>query len=169
VATGGQPQVNVFAGRKNLKELHPNITTWLAEFRASLPAQGDCRASYDVLMGEVVAIKVVLNADLFVTRGIITAGFHGETRIIRHLFLKYLCKTDQDDLLSPAFSRERIAQLEKKFKEFFAKQLHFGPARALATTVRLYGHARDLLLYNQAEYDQGTRQHLDASDYDDNN
>jgi hypothetical protein len=46
-------------------------------------------------MNDVGAIKVVLNADLFVSRGVITSGFHGETRIIRHLFLKYLRKTDQ--------------------------------------------------------------------------
>jgi len=135
VAEGAQATKNVFDGRKklDLAYKHPRITAWLEEFRASLPAQGDWRPAFDLFLDELEFIKVVMNQDLFVTTGVSTSGFHGESRIIRHLFLKYLRKTDKEDILSPQFSKESIAELEKLFKTFFAGQLYFGSSQGACT------------------------------------
>lgn len=152
VAEGAAPTKNVFDGRKklNMNQDHPHIRIWLANFGRGLP-EGKMRKFFAKFEKELVFIKVVMDQDLFWI-GKEKTGFHGESRVIRHLLLKYLRNIPDDtdekigeganagvDLLSEKWSREKVDALEAKFKELFsAGELHFGSSQGACTYCKNY-------------------------------
>lgn len=137
-APSAEASTNIFGGHKKVTTIHSNLSNWLKEFRNSLPAQGDWRAAFDVLLDQLNGIKVVMNADLFVTNATVTSGFHGESRIIRHLFLKYLRVSQDEDILSPKLTSESITKLNDKFAVFFQDSLYFGSSQGACSYCAKY-------------------------------
>ncbi|HZT32201.1 MAG TPA: hypothetical protein VFA33_20100 [Bryobacteraceae bacterium] len=99
------------------------------KFRVTVPQQ-DVRDLFCQFLDCILSVKVVLDTDLFV-RSEQHSGFHGEGRIIRYLFLKYLKRISFDEL-EKLDSQDLEAQ-EKAFTEKFQGQLWMGSSQGACT------------------------------------
>ncbi|HEX8272619.1 MAG TPA: hypothetical protein VF615_08195 [Longimicrobiaceae bacterium] len=107
--------------------MHPLLAATLAAARKHLKDD----TGLEGFLGSVTHVKVVRNPDLFVIKSVDTAGLHGESRIIRFHFLKFVRNfepTRFDDLDS-LDSGKLIRELTKEFKDRYRGRLHMGSSQ----------------------------------------
>lgn len=91
-------------------------------------------------LGSVTHVKVVRNPDLFVTKSVDTAGLHGESRIIRFHFLKFVRNFEprRFDELDPLDSADLIESLTKDFTDRYRGRLHMGSSQGACRRCAAY-------------------------------
>lgn len=91
-------------------------------------------------LGSVTHVKVVRNPDLFVTKAVDTAGLHGESRIIRFHFLKFVRNFEPTrfEKLDPLESAGLIRELTKDFKDRYTGRLHMGSSQGACRRCAAY-------------------------------
>ncbi len=116
--------------------MHPLLSAALAGARSHLLDD----TGLDDFFGAVTHVKVVRNPDLFVTKSVDTAGLHGESRIIRFHFLKFVRNFEPTrfDKLDPLDSAKLIEELTKEFKHRYTGRLHMGSSQGACRRCAAY-------------------------------
>ncbi|HSU16880.1 hypothetical protein [Longimicrobium sp.] len=122
-----RPKSYGIPGAMKKVERHLKLDGWL---RSAADFLDDTTGLEDFIQG-IHAVKVVLNQDLFVTTSVSTSGFHGESRIIRYHFVKFIRNFQPVDFekLDPLKADKLIEELENGFIARYANRLHFGSSQ----------------------------------------
>jgi len=107
--------------KRSFDEMLKNVL----KFRVSIKDDLE-RTEFRLFLDEITSVKVVLDRDIYI-RTEQHSGFHGESRIVRFLFIKYLKRITWDELNHA--NRETVTHFEIDFKSRYAGQLWMGSSQ----------------------------------------
>jgi hypothetical protein len=125
------------------------------KFRVSIADEQE-KADFRDFLDEIQAIKVVLDSDLFI-RSEYHSGFHGESRIIRFLYIKYLKRISFEEMEHP--EQGTVERFKTDFKARYGNVLWMGSSQGACTYCAKMMNALDITYYS----DQGTNKDRDGT------
>jgi hypothetical protein len=137
-ALGKQPTIK----KRSFEEMLRSVL----KFRVTIK-DGQEREDFMTFLTEITSVKVVLDRDIYI-RTEQHSGFHGESRIVRFLYIKYLKRVTWAELNHP--SRQTVGQFEIDFKSRYGGRLWMGSSQGAC------GYCADLMTGLNIEF--STRQ-----------
>jgi hypothetical protein len=117
------------AGESIKKKPFSDVVKHLLNSTVSITDEQD-KEDFSPFLDEIQSVKVVLDSDLFI-RSEQHSGFHGESRIVRFLYIKYLKRIPFTEMQQA--DQGTIGRFESDFKACYADSLFMGSSQGACT------------------------------------